>query len=66
MKQNMNRDNVTATIGIIFFISIAIGLTTLFISVAFILAPVVAIGFGVYLVHMFVVENNKPRKKRKK
>ncbi len=62
----MRKDDIISTIEILIFISIALGLITLFISAAFILAPIVAIGFGVYLLHMFVVENNKPKKKRKK
>ena len=62
----MRKNDIIDTIEILIFISIALGLITLFISAAFILAPFVAVGFGVYLLHMFVVENNKPRKKRKK
>ncbi len=62
----MNKNDIVATIIVLILISITIGLITLFISAAFILAPIVAIGFGVYLVHMFVIENSKTKKKKRK
>jgi len=62
----MKRKDIIEVVSIMLLISIAIGLITLFVSAAFILAPILAIAFGVVFLYAIVKENNGPKRKKRK
>ena len=62
----MKTKDIIEVISILLLISIATGLITLFISAALILAPILAIAFGVMLLYTLIKEHNEFKRKKRK
>ncbi len=62
----MKTKDIIEVISILLLISIATGLITLFISAALILAPILAIAFGVMLLYALIKEHNEFKRKKRK
>jgi len=62
----MKTKDIIEVMSILLVISMAIGLITLFVSAAVILAPILAIAFGVIFLYFLVKENNSFKRKKRK